>query len=111
MVFSIAAMLLKEGSYNNYKLEGVYQMKIHRVGRFLLPIAAIGFLAATATVVRATPYASCITNNAGTIQFYLNESGGNITVTYEDSSVDPNYNGTTTGLNLASGIHSFALGT
>src|ERR1017187_6161684 len=60
--------------------------------------------------LKAAPYASCIVNNAGTIQFYLNESGGNVTVTYEDSSVDPNYNGTTTGLNLASGMHSFALG-
>ena len=59
---------------------------------------------------RRARYASGVTNSSGTIQFYLNESGGNVTVTYEDSSVDPNYNGTTTGLNLASGMHSFALG-
>jgi hypothetical protein len=59
---------------------------------------------------QATPYASCITNNAGTIQFYLNESGGNVTVTYEDGTTNASFDGITTGLNLASGTQSFALG-
>jgi hypothetical protein len=58
----------------------------------------------------ATPYASEITNNAGTISFYLNEGGGNATITYEDGSTNANYNGVTTGTNLASGKYSFALG-
>src|ERR1017187_6034592 len=58
---------------------------------------------------QATPYASCITNNAGTIQFYLNESGGNVTVIYNDGSTNGSYNGITTGLSLASGVYSFSL--
>ena len=58
----------------------------------------------------ATPYASCITNNNGTIQFYLNESGGNVTVTYNDGTTNANFNGFTTGTNLPSGPQSFALG-
>ncbi len=74
-----------------------------------IAIASLALVLCTVKLY-ATPYASCLTNNAGTIQFYLNEGGANVTVTYEDSSVDPNYNGTTTGLNLASGLHSFALG-
>lgn len=60
-------------------------------------------------VSQATPYASCITNNAGTIQFYLNESGGNVTVTYEDGSTNASYDGITTGVNLASGVYTFDL--
>ena len=59
--------------------------------------------------MKATPYASCITNNAGVISFYLNESGGNVTVTYEDNSTNASYNGISTGINLASGPHSFTL--
>src|ERR1039457_597361 len=57
----------------------------------------------------ATPYASCITNNAGTIRFYLNESGGNVTVTYNDGSTNGSYDGIATGLSLASGVYSFSL--
>ena len=58
---------------------------------------------------QASPYASCLSNNVGTISFILNESGGNVTVTYEDGSTNVNYDGITTGTNLASGVHSFAL--
>lgn len=61
-------------------------------------------------VAKAMPYASCITNNNGTIQFYLNESGGNVTVSYEDNSKAANFNGTTTGLVVTNGQQSFALG-
>jgi hypothetical protein len=78
---------------------------------FNICLAAV--ILATAFAVhnaQATPYASGITDNAGTIQFYLNESGGNVTVTYEDSSIDPNFNGVSTGTNLASGAYTFSLG-
>lgn len=97
-------------SYNNLTVR-YNHMKIHR--RCLLPIAiaATGFLALTAPQVKATPYASCVTNNNGTIQFYLNESGGNVTVTYEDGSTNANFNGITTGTNEPSGKYSFTLGT
>ena len=60
--------------------------------------------------VMATPYASGITNNNGNIFFTLNESGGNVTVTYEDGSTNANFNGITTGLNLTKGTNSFVLG-
>jgi hypothetical protein len=49
-------------------------------------------------------------NNAGTISFYLNESGGNVTISYEDNSINPSYNGVSTGTNLPSGPYSFSLG-
>lgn len=68
--------------------------------------AALLIGAATAS---ATPYASCVVNNSGTIQFYLNESGGNVTVTYEDGSTNASFNGITTGTNLPSGVQSFSL--
>jgi len=60
--------------------------------------------------LHATPYASGITNSAGTVSFILNESGGNVTVTYQDGSTNANFNGFNTGTNLAKGKYSFALG-
>jgi len=59
---------------------------------------------------QASPYASCLSNNAGNISFILNEGGGNVTVTYEDGTTNASYDGITTGTNLAVGAHSFALG-
>lgn len=108
MVLSDGAMPLKASSYNNLKKE-YNQMKIPRYG--LLPIAVVCFLTLTIQLAKATPYASCITNNNGTIQFYLNESGGNVTVTYEDGSTNANFDGIATGTNLAAGQYSFLLGT
>ena len=70
------------------------------------------FIAAAALSIqqtRATPYASCITNNAGTINFHLNENGGNVTVTYENGSTNASYNGITTGTNLPPGLYTFSL--
>jgi hypothetical protein len=83
---------------------------IQIVTRFVILLSLTTVLALLPRFAHAAPYASCITNNAGSIQFYLNESGGNVTVTFEDSSTDPNFNGTTTGLNVAKGQHSFSLG-
>ena len=82
-------------------------MKIHC--RWLLPIAAAGFLITTASVVKATPYASGVTNSSGTVSFYLNEAGGNVTVTYEDGSTNASFNGSTTGTNEPTGLFSFSL--
>jgi len=58
---------------------------------------------------QASPYASCLSNNAGTISFILNEGGGNVTVTYEDGSTNASFDGITTGTNASVGAHSFAL--
>jgi hypothetical protein len=60
-------------------------------------------------LAKATPFASCITNNAGTISFYLNEGGGNVTITYEDGSTNASYDGVTAGTNEAAGAHTFSL--
>ena len=59
---------------------------------------------------QATPYASCVTNNNGTIQFYINEPGANVLVTYDGgTATNANFNGLTTGLSLPSGLQSFSL--
>ncbi len=83
-------------------------MKIHRYG--LLLIAVASFLTLTNQLAKATPYASCVTINGGTVQFFLNESGGTVTVTYGDGTTNANFNGITSGVNLASGPYSFSLG-
>jgi hypothetical protein len=78
------------------------------ISRLALPCAIASL---SAHVALATPYASMITNNgSGTISFYLNEGGANVWITYEDGSTNANYNGTTTGLSLAAGAYTFALG-
>lgn len=82
-------------------------MKVHN--RALLLFFTAAAFSLTIPMVKATPYASCITNNAGTIIFYLNESGGNVVVTYEDGSTNAGFDGQTTGLNLPSGQYSFPL--
>ena len=79
-----------------------------RFAKLALPVAAV---ALAALVAQATPYASGLTNNAnGTMSFYLNEGGGNVTITYGDGSTNSNYNGVTTGTNLATGAYAFSLG-
>ena len=79
-----------------------------------LPSLALAFVAAaiglSLEVTLANPYASAITNDHGTIRFYLNESGAKVTVVYEDGTTNANFNGTTTGLNVPSGPTSFLLG-
>jgi len=85
-------------------------MKLSTLGRLLLFAAAIGTAVSNLVPsVQATPYASCITNGNNTVGFYLNESGGNVTVKYEDNSLNPSFNGTTTGTNLPSGPYNFSL--
>src|ERR1017187_7291405 len=74
----------------------------------LITILAAAMLCPLAS--QATPYASSLTNNAGTIQFYLNESNATIVVTYEDGSTNANFNGFTTGTNLPAGQTNFLLG-
>ncbi|HEX3626379.1 MAG TPA: Calx-beta domain-containing protein [Verrucomicrobiae bacterium] len=75
----------------------------------LLSITAVVLFTLTIPMVKASPYASCVTNNNGTIIFYLNESGGNVVVTYEDGSTNANFDGQVTGLNLLSGQYSFSM--
>lgn len=83
--------------------------KIHR--RYLLPIAIaiISVLVLTGSHVVATPYASGVTVNGGNVQFYLNEAGGNVTVTYEDGTTNSSFDGITTGTNEPRGAYTFSL--
>src|SRR5580658_7930142 len=68
-----------------------------------LLVFGAGILASTFSV-HAHPYASGVTNNAGTIQFYLNEIPTSAYVIFEDGS----------STNITSpvvGVNSFPLGT
>jgi len=56
-------------------------------------------------VARAHPYASGITNTAGTISFYLNETADTVGVYFPDNN-STNF----LGSGLTAGVHSFALG-
>ena len=57
-------------------------------------------------VARAVPYASCITNNAGTVSYYLNENADNVKVVFDGGGA-----GNTTDLGAQTkGPHSFAMG-
>jgi hypothetical protein len=55
--------------------------------RFAFALAATAF-ALTVRIAYATPYASAITNNNGTVLFYLNESGATVYVVFEDGSTN-----------------------
>ena len=72
-------------------------------------VLALAVLALSSQVVRATPFASCITNSGNTISFYLNEGGGNVTITY-DAGGPGNTNATFNGVGTkAAGQYSFNL--
>ncbi len=94
-----------------------YVMKVQKTSPFKNILRVIGVTSAVAAltvqVAQAHPYASGVTNNgSGTMSFYLNEAGGNVTIVYtDDGSTNSSYNGVTTGTNLTAGAHTFALGT
>lgn len=81
-------------------------MNSRRTQRVVLS-AALGLLMwATPVAVRATPYASGITNNSGTISFILNESADNVKIIFDGGGV-----GNTNDLGaLPKGVASFSLG-
>ena len=86
----------------------------NRTVLFKLTAVAVA-LAFSPQTSKASPYASemTVTNNGSggvtNVQFYLNETGGNVTVTYEDGSTNAAFNGITTGLGLPKGPYSFSL--
>src|SRR5688572_10600164 len=71
--------------------------------RQTLPIAIAALLACGALTTQAVPYASCITNNAGTVSFILNESADKVRIVLDGgaSSIDLGARG--------KGAHSFSL--
>ena len=80
-----------------------------KLSRIVLFCAGLITVMLCPSLLRATPYASCITNNSGTIQFHINESGGTVVVTYEDGSTNTDFDGIATGTNVGTGTYSFSL--
>ncbi|MGH7940411.1 MAG: hypothetical protein ACREDS_11775, partial [Limisphaerales bacterium] len=91
------------------KPNGKSQFRMKSYCRVLSLLAAAVLLTFIGETVTATPYASCISVNNGTVTFHLNESGGNVTVTYGDGTTNASFNGITAGTNLPSGPYSFSL--
>ncbi len=83
---------------------------ISKIPSLIFTLAAIAVGLIMSQKAAATPYASTLTNNAGTIQFYLNESNATICVTFEDGSTNANFDGINTGTNLLKGLKTFSLG-
>ena len=77
---------------------------IPRLRAFALTLAVL----CSATLAHANPFASAITNNNGTIQFYLNEGNAFVTVVYEDGSTNASFTGTSA--TATAGLKSFPLG-
>jgi hypothetical protein len=71
-------------------------------------VLTLAVFALSSQVVRANPYASMITNinyASRTMQFWLNEGGGTVTVAFSDSTTAPApLDGSTA---VASGVHTF----
>ena len=65
---------------------------------------ALAVASLSSQVARAVPYASCITNNAGNVSFYLNEAASDVKVIFDGGGV-----GKTNSLGtLAKGLHASA---
>jgi hypothetical protein len=68
-------------------------------------VLALAVTALSSVVARAVPYASCITNNAGTVSYYLNEPATDVTIIYDGGGV-----GKTNDLGaLTKGPHTFSM--
>jgi hypothetical protein len=81
-----------------------------RITSRVVLLSAALMAAAIPLSVQATPYASSVTNVAGTVSFYVNENGGNVVVVYEDGSTNASFNGINAGTNVTAGRYSFSLG-
>ena len=80
--------------------------KLHLLRSRLFGLAVATAVLSCVGLAKASPFASCITNNAGTISFYLNEGGGNVTVVNGDGTTNATFNGVGT---QAAGSYSFPL--
>jgi|GEM_PF-983726 len=86
------------------------QSKIRQILAMAVAVLAAAFSIQT---LQASPYASELNYNsgAGTVSFYLNESGGNVKVTYEDGTTNATFDGVSaTATNLTKGLKSFSMG-
>lgn len=95
-------------------------IRIPKTSRFISTSFATGLCLYLAVAMappssHASPYASTInvtvTNGTTTnVSFYLNEAGGNVTVTYDDGTTNGIFDGVSSGAtNLPVGQHSFSL--
>src|ERR1035438_3185839 len=50
-------------------------------------VLALAVTVLSSYVARAVPYASCITNNAGTVSYYLNEAADDVKVIFNGGGV------------------------
>src|ERR1019366_3769968 len=50
-------------------------------------VLALAITLLSSYVARAVPYASCITNNAGTVSYYLNEAADDVTIIFDGGGV------------------------
>jgi len=81
-------------------------MNSRKTQRVVLGAAFALLMGAAPSALRATPYASGITNDSGTISFILNESADNVKVIFDGGGV-----GNTNDLGpLPAGVASFSLG-
>src|SRR5689334_517245 len=54
----------------------------------LCKIAVAGAILSSVPFATASPYASGITNNAGTVKFVMNEAGATVNVVFEDNTTN-----------------------
>jgi hypothetical protein len=71
-------------------------------------VLALAVSALSSQLAQAHPYASGVTNNAGTVSFILNESADSVQVAFDKAGAG--YTSTNSLGALAAGMHSFALG-
>ena len=50
-------------------------------------VLALAVTALSSYVARAVPYASCITNNTGSVSFYLNENADDVKIVFDGGGV------------------------
>ena len=77
----------------------------HQPMKNLIVLITAAFLLMTALPLHATPYASGLTNNAGTVSFFLNEDADNVKVVFNNGTGGTNDLGARTR-----GKHTFSLG-
>src|ERR1051326_4968108 len=77
---------------------------IHPLIRKLALILAAVAICFSSRMVKAHPYACGVTNDNGTIRFFLNEGGGTVYVVFEDGTTNNNF-----GV-LPRGATNFSLG-
>ncbi|HTA29366.1 MAG TPA: hypothetical protein VK731_02715, partial [Candidatus Cybelea sp.] len=80
--------------------------KLQKTGSFIRGLAAGAAILACVSAAQAHPYASEISNNVGTISFFLNESAGSVSITLTNVGLGQ---GTTIAGTTSRGAQTFSL--